>query len=98
MKIVSLLLIFTVTLFVRADDDEVPILNTKRFDNEVVDPKTLTTRGDKPWFIKFFAPWCGHCKKLAPIWKDFADNNKDGVNVIKVDCTAEDSKTLCNQF
>lgn len=54
---------------------------------------------DKGWFIKFYAPWCGHCKKLAPVWETLHQNNKDKpLNVGKVDCTTEEGKPLCSQF
>lgn len=38
-------------------------------------------------FVKFFAPWCGHCKRLAPIFKDFAAKHESSSLVVaEVDC------------
>jgi len=47
------------------------------------------------WLVEFFAPWCGHCKRLAPIWEELATKSKGNFNVAKVDCTVE--KDLCSQ-
>ncbi|KAG0055719.1 hypothetical protein BGZ83_007591 [Gryganskiella cystojenkinii] len=40
-----------------------------------------------PWLIEYYAPWCGHCKALAPHWDELAAKLKGQVNVAKVDCT-----------
>eukprot|EP00613_Pedinella_sp_CCMP2098_P001393 CAMPEP_0171639276 /NCGR_PEP_ID=MMETSP0990-20121206/29606_1 /TAXON_ID=483369 /ORGANISM="non described non described, Strain CCMP2098" /LENGTH=242 /DNA_ID=CAMNT_0012212961 /DNA_START=8 /DNA_END=736 /DNA_ORIENTATION=- len=73
------------------DDTEKPpsavvILNTKTFEHETQATSGATT-GD--WFVKFYAPWCGHCKALAPGWEEVAHDLKEEgtVNVAKVDVT-----------
>ncbi|KAF8311586.1 thioredoxin-domain-containing protein [Clavulina sp. PMI_390] len=48
-----------------------------------------------PLFVKMYAPWCGHCKKLAPIWKKLASSMQGLVNIAEVDCEANGA--LCRR-
>jgi len=48
---------------------------------------------------KFYAPWCGHCKRLAPAWDEFArESQRDGVVVLSVDASGENARELNKKF
>ncbi|CAN1783941.1 Protein disulfide isomerase-like 2-3 [Linum perenne] len=64
-------------------------LNSRNFDELVIKSKDL-------WIVEFFAPWCGHCKKLAPEWKRAAGNLKGKVKLGHVDCDSD--KSLMSRF
>ncbi|XP_073844723.1 disulfide-isomerase A3 [Musca autumnalis] len=51
----------------------------------------LVMKNDKDTLIEFYAPWCGHCKKLAPVYDELAEKLQDeDVVIAKMDATAND--------
>ncbi|XP_060537218.1 protein disulfide-isomerase A3 [Cylas formicarius] len=67
-----------------SNDAPVKVAVAKNFDELVVN-------NDKDTLIEFYAPWCGHCKKLAPAYDELAEKLKEeNVVIAKMDATAND--------
>jgi protein disulfide-isomerase-like protein len=72
-----------------ADKDNIVKLTKFNFDSNI-------KKGT--WFVKFYAPWCTHCQRLAPIWEklgDHAATKSWPVKVAEVDCTQ--SRDVCEK-
>merc|ERR1712050_130277 len=68
-----------------AQPGPVHILVGSTFDAVVKDPS-------KDVLVEFYAPWCGHCKKLEPVYSQVARKLEkiDTVIVAKIDATSND--------
>ncbi|KAF9934211.1 hypothetical protein FBU30_002904 [Linnemannia zychae] len=62
---------------------KVIVLDNKNYENSL--------RNGEPWLVEYYAPWCGHCKALAPTYEELANELKGKVNVAKVDCPANEA-------
>lgn len=67
------------------------VLNNDNFDKYVMDPT-------KNVLIEFYAPWCGHCKSLAPTYEKVAETFKSESNCIVAKVDADSEKTLGSRF
>ena len=48
----------------------------------------LIFNDDSMWLVAFYAPWCGHCKKLLPEWESAATQLRGTIKLAKIDATA----------
>lgn len=65
--------------------DDVIELTDDNFDKLVLNSEDI-------WLVEFFAPWCGHCKNLAPHWAKAASELKGKVQLGALDATAHPGK------
>jgi len=72
-----------------AEQGDLTILVGTNYDAIVNDPS-------KDVLVKFYAPWCGHCKALAPTWDDLAAHASEVSDLViaKFDATANEVNGL----
>jgi len=64
-------------------NSKVVILSDANFRDQVLKPA-------EPFFVQFYAPWCGHCRRMMPLWEDMAKTLEGQTHVGKVDCTVNE--------
>jgi len=69
----------------------VKILTPENFDSIVLD-------SSKDVLVEFYAPWCGHCKKLAPVWEKLANVFRTEPNVVIASLDADNYKDLGSKY
>ncbi|KAJ3169341.1 hypothetical protein HDU87_000661 [Geranomyces variabilis] len=88
--VVALLAVPSVSALYSSRDPVVQI-TSKNFKSEVLDTEHAV-------IAEFFAPWCGHCKNLAPEYKKAAEKLKGLAKVVAVDCDNDQNKPICGQY
>ena len=89
MKVLVLFAILAFTAYAEEGED-VLILTDANYADAMANNEFL--------FVKFYAPWCGHCKRLAPDWDKAATTLKEKGSkaaIGKMDCTVE--KDTCGK-
>ncbi|KAI9017170.1 thioredoxin-like protein [Gaertneriomyces semiglobifer] len=89
---VFVLLLWTSPAFaLYSSRDPVVLVNEKTFKREVLS-------SDVPVIVEFFAPWCGHCKNLAPTYVKVAKKVEGYVKVAAIDCDDQANRGVCGEY
>ena len=80
-------MILILSLALAALSQTVEVLTTENFESSLSGKHAL---------VEFYAPWCGHCKRLLPEFEKAAEKLGNKALLGKVDCTVE--KALGGKF
>ncbi|KAI3631222.1 hypothetical protein MIR68_010712 [Amoeboaphelidium protococcarum] len=89
LSVLELLNLVAGSLYTKAD--AVIELNQYNFEKKVLSSVEV-------WIVEFYAPWCGHCQRLAPEYKKAAGNLKGIVHFGAIDCDQDANKPLCGRY
>jgi len=67
------------------------VLTTENFDSIALDPS-------KDVLVEFYAPWCGHCKKLTPIYEQLGNAFAPEPNVVIAKVDATENQELATKY
>lgn len=74
-----------------AQADHVVDLTEANFDSVVLN-------SDKNVLVEFYAPWCGHCKNLAPVYEKVAEAFQHEPNCVVAKVDADKDRKLGERF
>ncbi|CAI7595451.1 unnamed protein product [Penicillium glandicola] len=77
-------------------------LNPKTY-NSLIANSNHTSIVDSPrpsltFPLRFYAPWCGHCKNLKPAYEKAAKNLDGLAKVAAINCDDDENKSFCGQM
>lgn len=74
----------------KESESVLPIKEIKEFEE-------LIASGAK-FVVKFWAPWCGKCRQLAPFVEEMAEKYSKDIQIVSIDTTSEKLESFCSDL